>query len=34
MGVTERKQLAGIVTHKVLEKSLPDDATQPEKAFL
>lgn len=28
MSATERKHLAGVVTHKALEKSLSDDATQ------
>ena len=31
MSATERKQSAGIVTHKALEKSLPDDAAQLKK---
>lgn len=31
MSATERKQSAGIVTHKALESSLPDDAIQLKK---
>lgn len=31
MSATERKQSAGIVTHKAFEKSLPDDATELKK---
>ena len=31
MSATERKQSAGIVTHKALESSLPDDAIELKK---
>lgn len=31
MSATERKQSAGIVTHKALESSLPDDAVELKK---